>query len=112
MARLKPPWRRESAGVDETIRDYRGREVRLTEERWRHIVAGHPEMDGLELAVKRVVESPDKRHDGKRPSTEVLYRRNLGPAKWLAVVVAYGEDRGEVLTAYPRTKDPAPVEQP
>lgn len=74
------------------MKDRWGRSVWLTEERWAHIVDGHPAMDGLDLAVKSAVEGADNRCDGKRKGVERLYGRNLGPAKWLVVVVAYGPD--------------------
>lgn len=44
---------------------------------------------------------------GIGPWMEILYGRNLGPAKWLAVVVAYPDGGpGIIITAYPQTKDP------
>jgi hypothetical protein len=37
---------------------------------------------------------------------------NLGPARWLAVVVAYEEhNTGFILTAYPQDKDPKASER-
>jgi hypothetical protein len=95
-------------GVLDLITDHVRREVTLTEARWRHIVKGHPAMEGLELAVKRAVENADQKSRGNGENIEVLYGKNLGPARWLAVVVAYDGARGDILTAYPQTKDPDP----
>jgi hypothetical protein len=65
-------------------------------------------MDGLDLMVKTAVETADIRRPGTLDHVERLFARNLGPAKWLVVVVAYGESQGKILTAYPQTKDPQP----
>jgi hypothetical protein len=43
-----------------------GRTVVLREERWRHIVTGHPEVQSLEAAVMRAVEQPTSRVPGAR----------------------------------------------
>jgi hypothetical protein len=106
MARLrKPPL---PAGVIDRCQDYMGRTVLLEEARWQHILNGHPEMDGLQLAVKTAVERADHRAEGNGPGIEKLYGAELGPAAWLVVVVAYGpQGWGKILTAYPQAKDPS-----
>lgn len=63
-------------------------------------------MEGYELAVMRAVETADKRTEGHFEGSEKLYARNLGPARWLVVVVAYAGRTGRVRTAYPQTKEP------
>lgn len=83
-----------------------GRTIVLTDERWEHILEGHPEMAGLELAVMRVVESADKECAGNFPGARKFYKRGLGPARWLAVVVAYDGMMGKVVTAHPFSKEP------
>jgi hypothetical protein len=95
-------------GVMDICTDYLGRAVMLEEARWNHILEGHPEMDGLHLAVKTAVERADHRAEGNGPGIEKLYGAKLGPAAWLVVVVAYGpQGRGNILTAYPQAKDPS-----
>lgn len=90
-----------------SAQDGLGRTVVLTEERWAHILDGHgAQMDGLDLAVLRVVEDPEVKIKGNFEGAEVLYARGLGPAKWLAVVVFYSGLQGQVITAYPQTKEP------
>lgn len=83
-----------------------GRTVVLTDVRWAHIVEGHEALDGYELALMRAVETADRSRDGNFSGATVLYARGLGPARWLAVVVAYKDGRGEIITAYPQTKEP------
>ena len=92
------------------IKDRRGRKVTLSERRWDHIVRRHPALDGFDLAVKTAIEVADTRRDGNGPGIEKLFAHNLGPAKWLVVVVAYdlAAGTGDVLTAYPQSKDPQP----
>ncbi len=63
-------------------------------------------MDGLEMAVKRALENADEITKGNGPNIEIIYGRNLGPASWLAVVVAYEHNEGFIVTAYPQNKDP------
>lgn len=78
----------------------------LTQERWDHILDGHSELDGLEPAIMRVVEDADITVDGNDPGTKKLYKRGLGPARYLAVVVAYSGMTGAVRTAHPLSKEP------
>jgi len=82
-----------------------GRAVVLTQDRWwDHIVYGHPEMEGLEFAVMRAVESADTSCPGRRPGRMELYARGLGPARWMAVIVDYSDSPAWVVTAHPVKK--------
>lgn len=92
-----------------STKDPLGRTVVLTEYTWwSHILdpKGHPELEGLEMAVMRVVEDADHTCDGNFPGAKAFYKRNLGPARYLAVVVAYDGQIGRVITAYPCSKEP------
>lgn len=92
-----------------STRDTLGRHVVLTEDRWwGHIVApdGHPELEGLELAVMRAIETADRSRAGKRPGRQEFYARDLGPARWLVVIVDYSATPAWVVTAHPMSKDP------
>jgi hypothetical protein len=88
-----------------SIKDRLGRIIVLEQERWEHICE-HEQLDGHELAVMRAVENAIWSRDGNYPGSEVLYARNLGPARWLAVVVEYDGLTGRVITAYPYNKEP------
>jgi hypothetical protein len=81
-------------GVLEATRDRKGRWVTLSESAMRHIEKGHREMRGAELMILTAVEEAWIRTKAAKADREMLYARNLGPAAWLVVVVAYsaGED--------------------
>jgi hypothetical protein len=94
------------AGILEATHDVWGRSVWLPEKAMRHISRRHPEMDGCDLAITTAIENATQRCLGRQPGREILYAPNLGPARWLAVVVAYSAGRGEVVTAYGHPKGP------
>jgi len=77
--------------------------IRLTDERWRHIVGRHPELDGLRELVLETVARPDMiQRGGVGELLAVRYypETSLG-GKFL--VVAYreaGPSDGFILTAY------------
>lgn len=99
-------------GVKATATDRLGRKVDLTEEGWGHILQGHPEMEDLEMAVTTAIATACDRIDGNKPGRDCLYAQNLGPARWLVVVVAYDtKGRGRVITAYPSNKGPYPADR-
>jgi hypothetical protein len=95
-------------GVLEATRDRWGRVVVLTQAAMDHIERRHPEMAGCELAITTAVENASFRCGGKQEGREMLYAANLGPAAWLAVVVAYSENRGVVVTAFGCKGGPKP----
>ena len=85
------------------LRDYQGREVRLTDERLAHILE-HPEMAELEAALSETLEHPQMVIQSRtEPTAELSYRFYVGTRvgdKWLCVVVKYAPDDAFVLTAY------------
>lgn len=87
------------------VKDRFGCTIVLERKRWDHICE-HEQLDGHELAVMRAVENADMSKDGNFPGSKVLYGKGLGPARWLAVVVAYDGLNGRVITAYPHNKEP------
>lgn len=87
------------AGVVEATYDRVGRVVLLEETAVAHIEKRHPEMRGRELAIATTLEV------GVRCRTKVEGREkwiapDIGPGKHLAVVVAYENNVGKVITAY------------
>lgn len=78
----------------------------LSANRWQHILDGHPEMEGLELAVMRVVDNADMDGAGNFPGTRKLAKRDVGPARWLVAIVQYDGPQGQVITAYPCSDEP------
>lgn len=89
-----------------TGKDRLGRVVVLTERACRHIVRGHPALDGHELAILRAVEVAEVSLPGNMLDREVHWAPRLGPAKGLAVVVSYATVPAIVVTAYPSSKPP------
>lgn len=87
-----------------TTTDPKGRTVVLTQERLDHIHDGHREVRAEN--IKKAVETADKRTKGNRSGIEKLWARNLPPAKWFTVVVAYEGRVGKVITALGVSKDP------
>jgi hypothetical protein len=87
--------------------DPRGRTVHLAEERWQHIVDGHPYMARFRAEVLQAVEAPTDLIERPRPAQDWFYLRDAGPSRWLKVVVAFDEDSvGNIRTAFPRRSKP------
>jgi hypothetical protein len=83
--------------------------VELTDERWEHILNpedGHPELEPYRDDVLRAVREPDARSIGRQSNEEWFFLRAAGPRRWLQVVVAYEQDRGWIVTAFGRRRDP------
>jgi hypothetical protein len=92
--------------MDEAI-DPLGRTVYLTEERWRHIIDGHPYMAPFRGEVLQAVEAPTDLIEKPRSDQDWFYLRDAGPSRWLKVVVAFDEDStGSIRTAFPRRSKP------
>jgi hypothetical protein len=83
-----------------------GRPVDLTAERWRHILAGHPELTPHLDKVTRAVQEPDRRMPGRHDDEEWFYLEGAGPSRWLKVVVHYEGGRGRIVTAFARRSMP------
>ena len=75
-----------------------GVSIRLSDERWQHIVMRHSDLDGKQLEVLAAISSPARIISGDEG--ELLAPRELELGKWL--VVAYRElvDDGFIITAY------------
>lgn len=89
------------------IQDRQGREVVLSAERWQHIVSGHPEIGAFKEQIALAVESPTAALPGRGPGEEWLYLEEVGPSRWLKVVVAFDSDGGgRIITAFARRRKP------
>ena len=70
------------------------------------ILRDHPELvDGLDL-VAGTVEAPDHSESDPIVGRHRYYRRQVGPSRWLLVVVSYEQEPGRVITALATRKDP------
>ncbi|MBA2277695.1 MAG: hypothetical protein H0W06_08000 [Chloroflexia bacterium] len=77
--------------------------IRLTDERWRHVTAGHPELTTLRAQVLETLADPEtiKQGDSGELLAARFYAQTPLTSKWL--VVAYSEidqTDGFLLTAY------------
>jgi hypothetical protein len=85
------------------VKDYEGRDVRLTDERLRHILE-HPEMANLEAALEETLHQPRYVIQSQvDPAAELSYRFYVGTRvgdKWLCVVVHYAVNDAFVVTGY------------
>jgi hypothetical protein len=83
--------------------DFGGLEIRLTDERFRHILE-HPEMAGMESAIAETLEAPEKVvRSISDPSVHLYYRfyfRTVVGGKFVCVVVKMSEAGAFILTAY------------
>ena len=81
-----------------TGRSKNGVTIRLTEERWSHIMDEHRELEGLHRAVLETVTDPERVLAGG--AGELLAVRIHEPGKWLVVAYREAEDDGFVITAF------------
>jgi len=89
----------EESWVDEAARSVNGVPIRLTYERWYHVVESHDELVGRFHEVLETVERPDIVVRGNRGALKAA--RNLGRDRWLVVVYRELTRRdGFVITAY------------
>jgi len=85
------------------IKDYRGRNVRLSDERLNHILE-HPEMAGMEEEIENTLIDPEYVIQSRSDNAALLYYRfyrqtQIGD-KWLSVVVKYSDVDAFVVTSY------------
>ena len=86
-----------------TVRSRGGVPIWLTDERWRHVAAGHPELIGQRPRILETVADPDliQRGDAGELLAVRFYEQTPATQKYL--VVAYreiGHAEGFVVTAY------------
>lgn len=76
-----------------------GLTIRLTEERWQHITAGHPELLNLQSETLQAIENPDKILEGN--NGELLAVKLLGDNKYLVTIYKEEEEEDRfIITAY------------
>jgi hypothetical protein len=72
--------------------------IRMTDERWRHIVENHDDMAGYYDTVLRTVEDADYIIKGYGGASIAL--QQIGKTKFIAVVYKEFADDGFIITAY------------
>ncbi len=85
------------------LTDHQGRDIRLTAERWQHILK-HPEMDGQQERIAETLSSPERIivtvKDDSVHAYHRLYSKTPVTRKFLIVVVKIDDEDAFVLTAY------------
>jgi hypothetical protein len=72
--------------------------IRLTDERWQHIIEEHAELAGLREDVLRTISAPERVYDGA--AGELLALAMIEVGKALVVVYRESGDVGFVITAF------------
>ena len=66
----------------------------------------HPELaDDVDAVIETVAE-PDHVEADPIADRMRFYRRNVGPSRWLSVVVSFEQEPGRIITALADRKDP------
>jgi hypothetical protein len=85
------------------VLDYKGKIIRLTEERWRHINERHPETLGEEKLVEETMTSPDFIQEGRKGELLAIKKFSKTPIsdnKYCVVVYGVKNADGFIITAY------------
>jgi len=86
--------------VVKVITDIFGREIRLDDGRWKHIITVHPEIERYRKEVEETVSNPDKIKRSLYSNEVVIYyRQKVLNGKHMAVVIKVNDDKF-VITAY------------
>jgi len=90
-----------------SVVDPDGREVVLLVRIWREKILGeHPELGPHLEDVLGTVSAPDHAEPDPIWARRRYYRGDLGPSRWLIVVVSFEQEPGRIVTAFPTRKDP------
>ena len=85
-----------------TVNSVNGTLIRLTAERWAHILGEHPELTELKSDVLESVSNPDRVVTGN--ADEILAIKEHEPGKWLVVVYKELNCDGFIITAFSTSK--------
>lgn len=89
------------------VADPDGREVVLFARIWAEkVVRDHPELAAHLDDVIGTVAEPDHVEQDALPARVRFYRREVGPSRWLLVVVSFEQKPGRIVTALANRKDP------
>jgi hypothetical protein len=90
-----------------TVTDRDGGEVVLLVRIWEDKIArDHPELVGHLDGVIETIAKPDHIERDELPGRTRFYRRDVGPSRWLLVVVSYEQQPARIITALANRKDP------
>jgi hypothetical protein len=89
------------------VSDPNGRLVIVLARIWEDKIArDHPELRQRLDDVLETVTRPDHAEADPHPARRRYYRRNIGPSRWLMVVVSFEQEPGRIITALALRKDP------
>lgn len=89
------------------VSDPDGRAVVLLARIWEDKIArDHPELRERLEQVLATVHAPDHVEPDPRSDRRRYYGRNVGPSRWLLVVVSFEQEPGRIITALALRKDP------
>ena len=72
--------------------------IRLTDERWAHIMEAHDDLADNRYDLLETMRFPDVVVAGR--ARELLAMREIGPARWLVIVYRELDSDGFIITAY------------
>ena len=75
-----------------------GISIRLTNERWIHIIIGHPELIGYHIKVLETIKDPEAIYAGR--SGECIAIKNIKNEKYMVVIYKELNNDGFVITAF------------
>ena len=84
--------------MQKVISAFTGLPIRLTTERWTHIIEEHPELENKDFEVLHTIEQPEKIYEGN--NGELLAVREIEPGKFIVVVYKEDSPDGFVITAF------------
>lgn len=89
--------------MDKTVYSIQQVPIRISEERWQHIVERHPEMQSLRSEVEQTVQEPDTVQQGDYGELLAIRFYPTTPLTSKYLVVVYKElskEDGYIITAY------------
>lgn len=84
--------------MTETALSVNGIPIRLTDERWSHIITQHGELSDSRADVLAAIANPERILAGQ--GGELIAVRPMAVGKWLVVVYGEGNDDGFIITAF------------
>lgn len=88
--------------------DANGTPVVLSRHVWhKKIVRSHPEVAEYLIEILSTVTRPDHTaEDPAHPERVRYYGKDVGPSRWLLVVVSYEQEPARIISAFANRKDP------
>lgn len=82
------------------ITAFNGTKVVLTEERWKHILVRHPELENKINRITEAVAEPDESYIDSAGAVHALKRVVGGVSEYVVVIYRKTDEEGYIRTAY------------